>query len=88
MDRLIVAKQAADLHTDYFTQRLVYQYLSDYDIDRHIARICEAYGRQAGAMMQAIERYFPNEVQYTRPEGGMFLWLTLPEGRNAMETTE
>ncbi|MBP1640655.1 MAG: PLP-dependent aminotransferase family protein [Bacteroidetes bacterium] len=85
MDRLIVAKQAADLHTDYFTQRLVYQYLSDYDIDWHIAQICEAYGRQAGAMMQAIEHYFPKEIQYTHPEGGMFLWLTLPEGRNAME---
>jgi Transcriptional regulators containing a DNA-binding HTH domain and an aminotransferase domain (MocR family) and their eukaryotic orthologs len=85
MDRLIVAKQAADLHTDYFTQRLVYQYLSDYDIDRHIARICEAYGRQAEAMMQAIEHYFPKDIQYTRPEGGMFLWLTLPEGTNALD---
>ncbi len=85
MDRLIVAKQAADLHTDYFTQRLVHQYLSDYDIDRHIAQICEAYGRQANAMIAALEKYFPAEIQFTRPEGGMFLWLTLPEGRNAME---
>jgi len=84
MERLIIAKQAADLHTDNFTQRLIYQYLSDYDVDNHIARICQCYGSQAEAMINAIERYFPKDVQFTRPEGGMFLWLTLPEGQNAM----
>jgi 2-aminoadipate transaminase len=84
MERLIIAKQAADLHTDNFTQRLIHQYLSDYDIENHIARICQCYGSQAEAMINAIERYFPKEVQFTRPEGGMFLWLTLPEGQNAM----
>ena len=85
MERLIVAKQAADLHTDYFTQRLICTYLSEYDVDEHIARISEAYGRQAGAMMAAIEKYFPANIQYTKPEGGMFLWLTLPDGKSAME---
>lgn len=84
MERLIIAKQAADLHTDNFTQRLIHQYLSDYDVDNHIARICKCYGSQAEAMINAIERYLPLEVQFTRPEGGMFLWLTLPEGQNAM----
>lgn len=79
MDRLIIAKQAADLHTDYFTQRLVYQYLSDYNIDQHIAKICNAYGKQAAAMIAAIEKYFPQEIGFTRPEGGMFLWITLPK---------
>lgn len=85
MERLVIAKQAADLHTDYFTQRLLHLYLAEYDIDEHIAVISKAYGEQAAAMMEAIERYFPKEVHYTRPEGGMFLWLTLPEGKNAME---
>ncbi|MDR3706088.1 MAG: PLP-dependent aminotransferase family protein [Paludibacteraceae bacterium] len=84
MERLIIAKQAADLHTDNFTQRLIHQYLSDYDVDNHIARICQRYGSQAEAMINAIERYFPKEVQFTRPKGGMFLWLTLPEWQNAM----
>jgi len=85
MERLVIAKQAADLHTDYFTQRLLHLYLAEYDIDEHIAVISKAYGEQATAMMEAIERYFPKEVHFTRPEGGMFLWLTLPEGKNAME---
>jgi 2-aminoadipate transaminase len=84
MDRLIIAKQAADLHTDYFTQRLLHLYLSEYDIDEHISIISKAYGEQASAMMQAIERYFPKDIHYTQPEGGMFLWLTLPEGKSAM----
>jgi 2-aminoadipate transaminase len=84
MEKLIIAKQAADLHTDYFTQRLVYQFLYDYNIDEHIAKISHCYGKQAEAMIHAIERYFPKEVGYTRPEGGMFLWLTLPEGQSSM----
>lgn len=88
MERLIIAKQAADLHTDYFTQRLIYTYLSEYNVDEHIARISDAYGRQANAMMAAIERYFPKNIEFTRPEGGMFLWITLPEGQSAMELFE
>lgn len=85
MEKLIIAKQAADLHTDYFTQRVIHQYLSDYNVDDHIATIRKSYGEQANAMIAAIEQYFPKEVKYTRPEGGMFLWITLPEGINAME---
>lgn len=85
MEKLIIAKQAADLHTDYFTQRLVHQYLSDYNIDEHISRICATYGKQAAAMLNAMEKYFPKEVKYTTPEGGMFLWVTLPEGQDALQ---
>lgn len=85
MDKLIIAKQAADLHTDYFTQRLVFQYLSDYKIEEHIAQICEVYGQQAKAMIEAIRKYFPENVKYTLPEGGMFLWVTLPEGQDALK---
>jgi len=85
MDRLIIAKQAADLHTDYFAQRLVHQYLSDYNIDNHIAKICYTYGKQAEAMITAIEHYFPKDVIFTRPQGGMFLWLTLPHSQSAMQ---
>jgi 2-aminoadipate transaminase len=78
MDRLIVAKQASDLHSCQFTQYIVYQYLKDNDIDRHIAKIREVYGRQAAAMLSGIDEYFPPEVSSTHPEGGMFLWVTLP----------
>lgn len=88
MDKLIIAKQAADLHTDYFTQRLLHLYLTEYNIDEHIAKISKAYGIQASAMMDATAGYFPENIEYTQPEGGMFMWVTLPEGKSAMQLFE
>jgi 2-aminoadipate transaminase len=85
MDRLLVAKQASDLHSCQFTQYIVYQYLQDNDIDRHIARIREVYGRQAATMLDCIRAYFPAGVSSTRPEGGMFLWMTLPENTSSRD---
>lgn len=85
MDRLIVAKQASDLHTNYFTQRLLHQYLLTNNIDDHITKISAVYGTQCLAMIDAIKQYFPADVSYTLPEGGMFLWVTLPKGISAMK---
>lgn len=85
MDKLIVAKQASDLHTNYFGQRIIFQYLKDNNIDEHINMIRDAYRSQRDAMVMAIKEYFPAEVQYTQPEGGMFLWVALPKGLSAME---
>jgi 2-aminoadipate transaminase len=85
MEKLIIAKQASDLHTNYFGQRIILQYLNDFDIDEHIRKIREAYGKQREAMVNAIREDFPKEVFYTEPEGGMFLWITLPEGMSALE---
>ncbi len=85
MEKLVIAKQASDLHTNYFGQRVIFQYLKDNDIDAHIEKIRTAYGRQRDAMVSAIEEHFPEEVTYTRPEGGMFLWIALPGGLSAME---
>jgi 2-aminoadipate transaminase len=85
MEKLVVAKQASDLHTSYFCQRVILQYLKDNDIDEHIELIRKAYGKQRDAMIAAIRQYFPEEVEYTQPEGGMFLWIALPERLSAME---
>ncbi|NPV89239.1 MAG: PLP-dependent aminotransferase family protein [Firmicutes bacterium] len=85
MDKLIVAKQAADLHTNYFSQRVVHQYLVDNDLDSHIQKIRALYKGQRDCMVAAIERYFPEEITSTKPEGGMFLWATLPEGVSSLE---
>jgi 2-aminoadipate transaminase len=78
MEKIIIAKQAADLHTNYFSQRVVHQHLIDNPLDEHIIRISKLYKAQCEAMISAIKKYFPKEVNYTRPEGGMFLWATLP----------
>lgn len=84
-DKLLIAKQAADLHTCNFTQHILLRYLLDNDLDKHIARIIEAYGRQCRAMLAAIDRSFPDTVSCTRPDGGMFLWGRLPDDLPAMD---
>lgn len=85
MDKLIIAKQASDLHSNYFTQRVVYQYLKNNPVDEHIQKIRNLYRNQRNIMIRMMEKYFPPEVEYTQPEGGMFLWVTLPPGTSSME---
>ncbi|NMA93008.1 MAG: PLP-dependent aminotransferase family protein [Firmicutes bacterium] len=85
MEKLIIAKQASDLHTNYFSQRVIHQYLIDNNIDNHIKKITELYKGQRNCMVSMIEKYFPQEVKSTKPEGGMFLWATLPEGFSSLE---
>lgn len=80
MGHLVTAKQASDLHTNYFAQCTIYDYLTHYDLQSHIEVIKKLYRKQSSAMINAIEQYFPSEIAYTKPEGGMFMWATLPEG--------
>jgi 2-aminoadipate transaminase len=88
MDKLVTAKQASDLHSNYFTQRVVHQYLQDNDVDGHIQNIRRLYKSQRDQMVKSIEKFFPDEVKHTEPEGGMFLWITLPEGMSSLELLE
>jgi 2-aminoadipate transaminase len=84
MDRVIVAKQAADLHTDIFGQRVLMQYLTDNDHAQHIARIRQAYAHQCRYMVAMMQRYLPSDVRYLSPDGGMFIWAELSDGMSAM----
>ena len=88
MDKLITVKQASDLHSNYFTQRVVCQYLMDNDIDEHIAKIKALYKGQRDLMVEMIANHFPKEVHTTKPEGGMFLWATLPERISSLKVFE
>ncbi len=85
MEKLLIAKQAADLHTSRLTQCILYQYMKDNDIEAHISKIRDVYGRQMKAMLHNIEKYFPPGVTHTNPEGGMFLWVSLPENFSSRE---
>lgn len=85
MKKLIVAKQAADLHTSHFTQSIIYQYLKDNSIDEHINLIRDVYGKQCRAMLSSIRQHFPSGVKHTNPEGGMFLWAELPENLSSLD---
>lgn len=85
MSHLVTAKQASDLHTNIFSQYLINDYLRHNDLKIHINQIRSLYKEQCHTMLEAIDEYFPVEVQVTRPRGGMFVWATLPEGQNSME---
>lgn len=85
MHKLVTAKQASDLHTSIFAQRVLHRFLEDNDLDAHIAVIRTAYGERRDVMVEAIRREFPEEVRCTEPEGGMFLWGELPRGVGAQE---
>lgn len=79
IERLVLMKQAADLHTATLNQIAVAKVAAD-DFDGHIARLRETYGRRRDLMLAALDREMPEGVSWTRPEGGMFVWVTLPEG--------
>ncbi|MFC4452446.1 PLP-dependent aminotransferase family protein [Deinococcus sonorensis] len=76
--KLVQAKQGADLHTPTFNQMIVAELVEDV-MPAQIERVRQAYGERAGQMVQSMQRHFPAGVQYTTPQGGMFLWVTLPE---------
>ncbi|MBZ9752061.1 PLP-dependent aminotransferase family protein [Deinococcus sp. HMF7604] len=79
MTKLIQAKQGADLHTPTFNQMIVAELVQEV-LPRQIERVRQAYGERARFMLERIQADFPPEVAYTTPQGGMFLWLTLPQG--------
>ncbi|MGB9636633.1 MAG: PLP-dependent aminotransferase family protein [Thermoplasmata archaeon] len=76
--KLTIAKQATDLCTSTFNQYIAYEYMARGYIDKHIPKIKELYGRKMKIMLEALKKYFPKSVKWTEPEGGMFLWCSLP----------
>ncbi len=86
--RLELAKQAADLHTSQLTQMVVYEVVKDGFLDQHIPTIRTLYRQQCSAMLDALQEYFPSSVIWTKPEGGMFVWITLPKHINSLHLLE
>ena len=82
--KLLAAKQAADLHTPGFNQRVVYEVVKDGFLDRHVPTIRERYRAQRDAMAAALTAHLPAGTTWQTPSGGMFFWLRLPEGFDAM----
>jgi 2-aminoadipate transaminase len=78
IDKLVQAKQAADLHTSTLCQHVILELVRNGVLDRQIPRLREAYGLRRDTMLAALERYFPAGTTWTRPDGGMFLLVTLP----------
>jgi 2-aminoadipate transaminase len=84
-EKFAIAKQASDLHSNYFAQRIIYEFVKSSDFKPHLDQIKKVYGSQCQAMLESLEEYFPKNVTWTKPKGGMFIWVTLPENLSAME---
>ena len=78
IDLLVRLKQATDLHTATLSQRAAHRIVSSADFPAHLARIRTRYAEQCRAMLAALEQSMPAGVEWTRPDGGMFIWVTLP----------
>ncbi len=83
--KLVMAKQGADLHTATFNQLVAYEISKGGFLDRHIKTIQDIYRERRNVMLGAMDAYFPAGVEWTHPEGGLFLWGTMPEKLDASE---
>ncbi|MFO3796059.1 MAG: PLP-dependent aminotransferase family protein [Anaerolineales bacterium] len=83
--RLVMAKQAADLHTATFNQMVAYEVGRGGFLDEHVKVIRRVYKERRDVMLEMMDDLFPSEVRWTRPEGGMFLWVMLPKGMDTAE---
>jgi Transcriptional regulators containing a DNA-binding HTH domain and an aminotransferase domain (MocR family) and their eukaryotic orthologs len=79
VQKMVVAKQSEDVHTNIFFQMLCYRYMTQKNMDAHIESIKELYGAKCGLMVKSIEEYFIDEIEFTRPGGGLFIWCKLPD---------
>lgn len=85
LNKYILVKQGADLQASTISQMEMAKFLEEYSIEEHIDTIKEVYGRRRDLMLKTMEAEFPEGVTFTRPEGGLFTWVEMPEHINARE---
>ncbi len=85
LEKLYTAKEACDLHSSNLDQRIIYQYLVNNDLDKHIENAKRKYKDNQEIMLKAIKKYFPSNIKVAKSEGGMFLWCTGPYNLDVME---
>ncbi len=86
--KMTIAKQVSDVHTPVLTQYIAAKWMEENDLDEHIKKCCDLYGHQCNLMLSEMDKKFPENVKYTRPEGGIFIWVTLPEEFDASEVVK
>ncbi|MCC6604177.1 MAG: PLP-dependent aminotransferase family protein [Anaerolineae bacterium] len=79
----VMAKQGMDLHTSSFVQMVAYEVAKDGFLAEHVRQIRQVYRERRDIMLAAMAEFFPPEVRWTQPKGGLFLWVTLPEGMDS-----
>ncbi len=79
VSKIVVAKQVEDVHTNVFFQMVCARYMTECDLEAHIEKIRALYRHKSSLMLKALDEYMPADVKFTRPQGGIFLWCSLPE---------
>lgn len=85
IEKYVAFKQTADLHSDNFAQRMTAKYMELYDIEEHINKIKAVYKERCTTMLSCIEEFFPKNLCYSKPEGGLFIWVEIPDSVDSRE---
>lgn len=83
--KIVVCKQVSDVHTNILAQMLADEFVNNYNFEEHLEKIRGIYRKKCGLMLDEIDRNFSEKITVTRPQGGLFIWATLPDGCNMTE---
>ena len=84
IQKIVVCKQVADVHTNILAQMIADEFVNHYDFENHLVKIREIYRKKCSLMLSEIDKNFSEKIQVTRPQGGLFIWATLPDGCDMM----
>ena len=80
VQKMVICKQVADVHSNIWAQAVCYKFMQRTDMEKHFGGLRDIYRKKCGLMLDGMDKYFSKKITYTRPEGGLFIWATLPEG--------
>lgn len=85
IQKIVVCKQVADVHSNIWAQVMCHRFMTSVDLDKHFAKLADIYRKKCNLMCSYIDNGFSKKITYTKPEGGLFIWCTLPEGSDMQE---
>ena len=85
IQKMVVCKQASDVHSNILAQMICHEFMTNHDFAKHIQSLREIYTHKCNLMLECLDKHLNPKITYTRPEGGLFLWCTLPEDVNMLE---
>jgi 2-aminoadipate transaminase len=85
IQKIVVAKQVSDVHTNMFFQILAYRFITECNLEQHIKKIQQIYKHKSSLMINGIEQHFRKDITFIRPQGGLFLWCNLPQSINMID---
>ena len=84
ISKIVVCKQVSDVHSNMWAQQICCEFMKTINLDEHLAKLRGIYKNKCNLMLSQIEKNFSDKISYTKPQGGLFLWATLPKGSDMM----